>query len=1162
MALPLLSFFRWFVALAALGNTGQAASGGKIDFAREIRPILSNYCFHCHGPDDKNRKGGDKEGLRLDVEEGARRDLGGYFAVVPQHPEKSALLERIESRDKEEVMPPLKSGKKLTEKEVELLRQWIQQGATYAPHWAYGKPVRIEPPKVESPVWGQHPIDRFLFGRIQKEGLNVNPPADRATLARRVMLDLTGLPPSPQEVDAFEKDPATNAFSRFVDRVLKKPTFGEHWARMWLDLARYADSAGYPSDPGRSIWAFRDYVIRSFNENKPFDQFTVEQLAGDLLPNPTEAQLFATAFHRNTMTNNEGGTVDEEFRVSAVIDRVNTTWSVWMGTSMGCAQCHTHKFDPLTQKEYFQFYALLNQTEDSDRRDEAPLHEFFLPEDAARKVALREKVRSLEEKFSRPAPEWLAGFAKWEGNFPRDLKWNVACPAQLISAKGAQVEQRPDGSYLVSGGEPKGGDVYTMDLPLSGAQVTALKLTSIPDEKLPGKAAGAGGNGSFVLERLHAVHLPGGARGALTRFVRVELTGAIRPLQVAELEVLVDGKNVAQGAIATSSGPQGEAAAARAVDGRAEGRDSVAITRGEVAGDFLEVDLGSLQRVGRIRITVPKEGGYYLGDVKVSLLDEARKSVWVRNEADLRETTHEIEVLGGRELRFRAVYATASAGGYEPQTAVGLRALNPEKNKNKGWSVGPNPKPQTLTLILDAPIGVREGDKLHVELDHKAGKREQHLASFSLAVTEDSRVETSASTPQNILELLAKPIAELPLPKQEVVRDFYIKNHAPEASLERTTLAAARKDLEALKPDTVPVLRELPADKARLTHVQLRGNYLNPGEEVKPGIPAIFPAPAESGLLNRLGAARWIVSAENPLTARVTVNRFWEALFGIGIVRTSEDFGAQGEMPVHPDLLDWLATELVRMSWDVKGFLKLLVTSAAYQQSSAVSPEAREKDPDNRFVARGPRFRTTGEVLRDQALFVSGLLSPKMYGKPVRPQQPNLGLSTAFGSTNDWVTSSGEDRYRRAVYTELRRSSPYPSFTTFDAPNREVCTIRRNRTNTPLQAFVTLNDPVFVEAAQAFARRIVREGGATTLERIQFAYQWSLSRRPSEQEIERLTKLLADTKVGFAAEPDRAKRMATDPLGPLPDKADPVELAAWTVLSNVLLNLDEVLMRR
>ncbi|MEI6714338.1 MAG: PSD1 and planctomycete cytochrome C domain-containing protein [Verrucomicrobiota bacterium] len=1162
MNLPRTTPFLPWLGAAICSTSLAFASEGKVDFAREIRPILSNYCFHCHGPDEKNRKGSDKQGLRLDTEEGARRDLGGSFAVVPHHPEKSAILERIESKDKEEVMPPTKSGKKLAPNELALLKRWIQQGAPYAPHWAYQKPNRIEPPASQDPVWGQHIVDRFLLPRILQEGLHPTPPADRATLARRVMLDLTGLPPTPAEVHSFEKDNTPDAYLRFVDRVLAKPTFGEHWARMWLDLARYADSAGYPSDPGRNIWAYRDYVIRAFNSNKRFDQFTIEQLAGDLLPNPTEEQLFATAFHRNTMTNNEGGTVDEEFRNAAVVDRVNTTWSVWMGSSMACAQCHTHKFDPLTQKEYFQFFAAWNQSEDADRNDEAPLREFFLPEEASRRTALQEKIRNLEEKFKKPVPEWTSGFSKWESAYPRDLKWGGAKGAAATSLKGNPIEQRPNGSFFVSGAGAKGGDSYMVELPLPEKQLSAIKLTSIPDEKLPGKGAGAGGNGSFVVDQLRLNYLEDGAKGANARYVRVELLGAARPLQVAELEAFVGGKNVAVGMSATSSGVFGGGLAAKAVDGKSEGAEFVAATLGEKEGDFLEVDLGAMQRVERLRLVVPKTGGYYLGDVKITLLDGAKRVIWSKQETDYREPILEFTPVGGRELKFRAVYATASAPGYEPSTVVGFKAMEPEKNKNRGWSVGPNVRPQSLTLVLDKPQAIKAGDKLHVELEQKAGKREQHLASFLLETTADERVEQVESVPQNIQLLFAKASSDWSAQEQALVKDFYVRNIAPESASDRTELRTAKKELDALTPNTVPIMKELPADKARVTKVQIRGNYLNLGDEVKPGIPAVFSAQPKEGPVDRLVVARWLVSPENPLTARVTVNRFWEALFGVGIVRTSEEFGAQGEMPVHPDLLDWLATEFVRTGWDVKALLKLLVTSAAYQQGSTVSPEALEKDPDNRFVSRGPRFRTTGEVIRDQALFVSGLLSPKMFGKPVRPLKPNMGLSTAFGKGNDWVTSTGEDRYRRSVYTEVRRNSPYPSFITFDAPNREVCTVRRNRTNTPLQAFVTLNDPVFVEAAQAFARKIVREGGPTTEERLRFAYTWVLSRQPTANEITRLTQLLESTRTALQTDPNRAKALATDPLGPAPEGADLVELASWTTLGNVLLNLDEVLMRR
>ena len=1156
------AFFLSAVSIGVLSGTGVAAAPAKIDFAREIRPILSNNCFQCHGPDDKKRKGGGAQGLRLDTAEGAFAAMEGSFAVVPGKPHKSTILTRIHSTDADEVMPPPKTGKKITEKEAALLRRWIEEGATYSGHWAYIKPVRRHPPGAGHPAWNGHPVDRFLYGRLSAEGLNVSPEADRPTLARRVALDLTGLPPSLEELEGFERDQSPDAYVRYVDRMLAKPAFGEHWARLWMDLARYADSAGYPSDPGRSIWAFRDYTIRAFNQNKPFDQFTIEQLAGDLLSNPTEEQIIATAFHRNTMTNNEGGTSDEEFRTAAVIDRVNTTWSVWLGTSMACAQCHTHKFDPLTQHEYFSFYALLNQTEDADRNDEAPLHSYYLKEESEAKAQLERKLAGLEEQFKAPLEEWTQGFVGWDAAFPRAVAWHSPKTREVRSMRGAITSVREDGSVLVAATD-KANDRYSLDLPLGEGAWGALKLETVADAKLPGGGASHGANGAFVLDALRATLIPGGVPGKLARFVRVELTGATRPLQIAELEVFAGEKNIAASAVAASSPENGGAAAARALDGRSTGGDTSLVTRGEKPGEFLEVDLGALQRVERLRITVPNNGGYYLGGFKVVLLDEGKKPVWTRVEADLRETVIAFEPQEGTELKFRAVHATSAAASFELNPVAGLKPKDPA-NRNKGWNVANSVKPQGLTLVLEKPLQAKSGDVLRVELDSQTRKKEQHLASFAVKLTSDPGAELAAEIPSN-MSALAVQAPEKRTPQQTAQwQEFYVRNYAPEAKKERESLAASKKELEAMKPNTVPILRELAADKQRVTKLQLRGNFQNLGDEVSPGVPAVLPGitAADGAKPNRLDMAKWIVSPENPLTARVLANRFWEAIFGVGIVRTSEEFGAQGEMPVHADLLDWLATEVLRTGWDTKGFLKLLVTSAAYRQSSAVTPEVQEKDPENRFLARGPRFRSSAEVLRDQALFAGGLLSPKLFGKPVRPPKPDMGLSTAFGRGNDWMTSSGEDRYRRAIYTEVRRNSPYPSFSTFDAPNREVCTLRRGRTNTPLQALVTLNDPAFIEAAQGLARRVIAEAGPAREQRIRHAFRIVLSRTPSETELRRLGSLLEESWNNFSADKERALKMAVDPIGPLPSGFDPVELATWTAFSNVLLNLDETLMRR
>jgi hypothetical protein len=808
-----------WVILPLAGESG--GSGAKVDFNRDIRPILSENCYKCHGPDEGARK----SKLRFDIRtEALRPAKSGLLPIVPGAPEKSELVARITALDPDDRMPPPASGKHLTAGQIESLRRWIAQGAPYATHWAYVMPTRPALPEVKNRKWVRNAVDRFILSRLEREGLKPSPPASRYILARRVALDLTGLPPSIEEVDRFVKDRSPRAYEALVERLLKSEALGEHWARLWLDLARYADSAGYADDPPRIIWAYRDYVIKSFNANKPFDRFTLEQIAGDLFDEPTDEERIATAFHRNTMTNNEGGTDDEEFRNAAVVDRVNTTMAVWMATSMGCAQCHNHKYDPISQAEYFRLFALLNNTADADRKDEAPVLELYTE----------------KEKLERK-----------------------------------------------------------------------------------------------------------------------QLQGGIDAL-----------------AAANSAGTTSES----------QGADTNLTSR----------------------------------------------------------------------------------------------------------------------------------------------------------------------------------------------------------------MAEAKKQLAAIKPVTVPIMVELSGDKRRRTHIEFRGNYLALGKEVTEGVPtALHPLPPGPAT-NRLALARWLVDANNPLTARVLANRLWEQIFGVGIVRTSEDFGSQGDRPTHPELLDWLACELRDGSaatgpgdshgpWEIKGFLKMLVTSAAYCQSSRVTPELQERDPDNLLLARGARFRMPAEVVRDQALFASGLLSRKMYGPSVRPPQPNLGLSAAFGSSLDWKTSEGEDAHRRALYVEWRRTSPYPSMATFDAPSREVCTLRRPRSNTPLQALVTLNDPVYIEAAQALGRRMAEAAGSAS-KKAAYGFRLCLARAPAHAELSRLVKLYEAARADFAKTPEKARLMGTgngerrtengewrteDRRQKTEDRgqgtegrgADAVELAAWTTVGNVLLNLDETLMR-
>jgi len=1121
-----------------------SALAEPIDFSKQIRPILSENCFFCHGPDEKKREAG----LRLDDETSSKKSNEGVIAVVPGNPEKSALIERIVSKDPDEVMPPPKQHKTISPAQVALLKEWIKQGAKWGKHWSYEKVVRpaVPTPGSKFQVSGSklNPIDAFLAARLEKEGLSFSPAADRATLIRRVALDLTGLPPTLEELARFRSDKSDSSDqSDIVTHYLAKPSYGEHWARQWLDLARYADSSGYPSDQPREIWAYRDWVIRALNSNMPFDQFTIEQNAGDLLPNPTDAQLIATAFHRNTMTQNEGGTDDEEFRNAAVIDRVNTTFAVFMGTTMACAQCHTHKYDPLTINEYFQFYAFLNQSADSDKKDEVPLHSFDTPELKQQRERLKGEIEALEKKFTSPDAKWLAGLDTWDRGFARDLGWQNPKPSK-VSESDAKIEN--DGRVVIA--KNKDTASYTVELPLTGDKLSALRLETAPQA----------GFGNFVLSSLKAEVVPPDAKAApQARFVRVELPGEKKMLQLAEVQVFSGPENIALKGVAKQSSLYTDAAAKRAIDGNTDGvyaKLSVAHTAGTDNDPWWEVDLKAAKPVDRVVVWNRTDGNVHkrLEGFRVLLLDDKRQIVWKSEATPAPEKEKAFAISGPVAVGFTTALADYEQGGFEA-----AKFLQP---KSKGWAVGGAvDKPHTLTLLTNAPIVVPAGAKLRVTLEQKSEFKQHTLGNFRLSFTGDARVQQAAKIPASVIAALAQP--KRAPEQQKVVTDYFVRNIAKESAAERTRLAAANKELAAIKPVTVPIMRDLDPKQRRVTRVQLRGNWQSLGDEVNEATPAVFnPLPANEPK-NRLTMAKWLVSRDNPLTARVTVNRLWESIFGTGIVRSSEEFGSQGDLPFHPELLDWLAAELMDSGWDIKHLLKLMLTSQAYRQSSKSTPELNERDPDNRLLARGPRFRPTGELLRDQALAVSGLLSEKMFGMPVRPVTPNMGLSTAFGRSNDWTVSTGEDAHRRSLYTEVRRNSPYASFTTFDAGNREVCLIRRSRTNTPLQAFVTLNDPVFIETHQAMARRIVREAKSTP-ERLTHLFKLCLSREPVAHELTALTLLHAESLAAYQKDAAAATKMATEPLGPADKDANLPELAAWTAVANVVMNLDEFLMRR
>ncbi len=1147
--------------------TISASWAAEPDFQRDIRPILSNTCFKCHGPDDHDRKGGSKKagGLRLDTEAGSRFDHDDSRAVVPGHPEQSELIARIITDDEDDIMPPKKSGPPLSKKDIALLTAWVKSGGKYAQHWSYVQPQRIDPP-----LPTKNPIDAFIRAQLEKDGLQPQGQAEKTTLIRRLALDVIGLPPTLAEIDAFVNDTKPDAYERLVDYYLSSPAYGEHWGRLWLDLARYADSAGYADDPLRTIWPYRDYVIRSFNDNKPFDQFTIEQLAGDLLPNPTDEQLTATAFHRNTMTNSEGGTQDEEFRNAAIVDRVNTTMEVWMGTSIACAQCHTHKYDPITNEEYFRLFAFFNNTEDADRRDESPLHTFFSDEQKSQRAVWESEIAQIEKTLTTPTPQLEKGAQAWAQKFPVHIAWQTLKPQAVNSEAGKNITAQADNKIVVAAGAKT--DSYTISSSSPTAQtISALRLEALSDASLPQQGPGHA-NGNFVITHIRADIIPaGGAVSPRGRYVRIELTGADKILQLAEVQVFAGSQNIAQKGKATQKSTFEKATADKAIDGKNVGeydKGSVAHTDANTNDPWWEVDLKSEQAIDRIVVWNRTEESERLAGFRLVILDDKRKTIWEKADNPAPKKNAAFTLHDGKTITFNEAIADYVQSDFNVDDVLSDAPTKPTRGKKKpgelkpGWAIGGSiGQSHDLTLLADKPVTIPAGAQIIITIDQQSEFANHTLGHFRLSVTNDAGVGEHVRAPIDVQKAFAAAETQRSPEQRAAIITYYLQDIAPELAGERKTLANLQRQLSEMKPVTVPIFRELEGNKRRKTHIQIRGNYLVTGEEVNEGVPAAFPPLPKDAPRNRLTFAHWLVDGNNPLTARVITNRYWETIFGIGLVRTSEEFGAQGELPSNPALLDYLATEFVRNKWDVKKIIKLLVTSETYKQSSRVSPQLAERDPDNRLLARGPRVRLSAETIRDNALAVSGLLSAKMYGPSVRPVRPELGLKAAFGGGLDWKTSSGEDRYRRALYTEWRRTSPYPSLQTFDAPSRETCTLRRNRTNTPLQAFVTMNDPVYVETAQALARLMVKQGKIPS-EIITFGFRKALARKPSASELARLNTLYNDALTHFKTDEKKATDMATDPIGSIPPETNVVELAAWTTVASVLLNLDETLLKR
>ncbi|GAB5404041.1 MAG: hypothetical protein Aurels2KO_22720 [Aureliella sp.] len=1144
-------------ALLALNCSVAAA---ETPLATSARAILSNRCFACHGPDEESREGG----LRLDDPASLIAEAdSGEIPIVPGNASLSELFNRITTDDESMRMPPVDFGTPLDQSEVETLKKWIQAGAELPSHWSFTPPERPDVPVVSAQP--TNPIDAFVRQQLASQDLQPAPPATRPQILRRLSLDLTGLPPTLDELDAFIRDPRPGAYERQVDRLLSSPAFGEHWARKWLDLARYADSAGYADDPPRTIWAYRDWVIRAINEGMPIDEFTRKQLAGDLLASPTQDDLIATAFHRNTMTNNEGGTNDEEFRNAAIVDRVNTTMAVWMGVTMGCAQCHTHKYDPFTHNEYFEFFAILNSTADADRRSESPLLELMTGEQLRTRDEILKQLETIKQQLATPSDKSLDEFEQWTTAVTKP-SWTVL-PATKFSAKSnsaadidenGKISVHPENANLLK-------DSYAAELqiPSELSSLQAIQLRTLVTGKLDGRA-GLASNGNFVITDLTAELIPD--RNSAVQdvsFVRIQLPGKKRILSLAEVRVFSGGSNIAQNGTAKQSSTSYNGVAARAIDGNTDGNyENGSTTHTETQDEpWWELTLNKAAPVDRVLIFNRSDNSLQdrLKGATVQLLDTDRNVVGVSKPVTSPKDQNRIAFSNARPLKITQAFADYEQSDFGASKAIDGQA-------STGWAVGgQTERNHQLTLVFEKPYKVPAGTTLRVKIGQQSGHRNHLLGSFQLAASETKSVADWAqlSTEQRLA--LTTPGQSRSTVVWDSLKSHFHAHLAGSTAPVRTTRDKLQSKLDAMKPATsVPILRELPPSEHRQTFVQIRGNYKSHGDEVSPGTPAVFHS-MDSTKPNRLDLANWLVDRRNPLTARVWANRVWESLFGRGIVATSEEFGAQGELPTHPALLDWLAVEFMDSGWDEKWLIREMVTSATYRQDTSAPDDNIQRDPANIWLARGPGNRLSAEMVRDQALASGNLLSRKMYGPPVRPPQPNLGLKAAFGGETDWKTSSGQDRYRRGLYTTWRRSNPYPSMATFDAPSREVCTLRRDSTNTPLQALVTLNDPAFVEAAQALARRVGElDCGCSDADtwRLRTAFRIVTSREPTPQEVEPLRDLLLLAREHFEDRVAEATQLATDPIGPLPPGASPAELASWTAVCNTLLNLDETLMKR
>jgi hypothetical protein len=1185
--------------LCLLGLASVARAAGRPDFQRDIRPILSEKCFACHGPDEAKVK----SGLRLDSGDSAFRELkSGKRALVAGKPEQSSLMARITSADPEEVMPPPKTGKHITKDEADLLRRWIAGGAELKGHWAFEAPSESVPPKVRDAKWCRSAVDQFILARLAEKGFKPEAEADKFTLLRRVSLDLTGLPPSPAEVEAFIKDEAPGAFERVVDRLIDSPAFGERMAQWWLDLARYADTNGYHIDNNRDIWLWREWVIKAFNRNVPFDRFTVEQLAGDLLPNRTLDQRVASGFNRNTMVNFEGGADPEEYLTKYVVDRVTTTGVTWLGLTVGCAECHDHKYDPLTTREFYQFYAFFNsiaeQGLDGNSANPAPSIKAPSPEQQAELDRRQSAVTALQKQYDArvgsPTPKEADGLAAWEKSLRVAVAdgWQTLAPAEAKSIGGATLTTQADRSVLASGTN-SAKDVYEITLNTGTKEVRAVRLEAMMHETMTAKAFARSDNGNFVMTGFEAVaeaadpaKEPPSAPATMGRWWAVgpfkanDAGDAFNRAYVDETAVDLaksydDGKlkwterpdwkdaevtkltgdNAATYLYRTISVPHAQVmqlslGSDDGIRGWLNGQPLLANNASRAAAPDQEIVLLHLQAgENRLLLKISNGGGDY--------------AFYFRLKPD---------AVLSYPVKFTAAVADFSQKDFPPTTLI-------DNKPETGWAIegqsAEHRQDHQVILVAEQPFGFASGTRLKLKLRFESVFPQHAAGHFRLAVSDSATLGEFAGLPEPVRGVFFRPMEGVVAADRQLLTRHFIESRSPEAKELATKLTGEKTGLDTFTksiPETM-VMAEM--DQPRDTFQLLRGNFQSKGEKVLPGTPKFLPPlrPAKAERATRLDLAQWLVDPAQPLTARVTVNRFWQLFFGTGLVKTANDFGNQGERPSHPELLDWLAYNFSHglaspggargQPWDMKAMVRLLVTSSTYRQRSTVTPQKLERDPYNRLLTRGPRFRLDAEFLRDQALSVAGLLDRRIGGPSVKPYQPPglweaIGFGNSF-SSQSYEPSKGADLYRRGLYSYWKRSLPPPAMTTFDAPSREVCTVSRPRTSTPLQALVLLNDPQYVEAARGLAQRVLREAKGDLNSQLTHAFRLALARPPRPEELKLMERIYRQQLANYTANHVAADQLLKVGESARPPEVEAAVLAAWTALGNVLLNLDEVI---